>query len=246
MQRQAREIASGKTETRLPGYGVKELAGLGQSLIDMGATLRKNAASLQVYTKHATHELKSPVTSIMGAAELLEAPNIQDERRTALAATIKADAARMDRLLDRMREMARGQNILASAQGNLNSILPILRAKFDFLHIEIGGDVYQPLPVSHEAAVICFGHLLENAAEHDAKTVEITFDTASQIISVQDNGTGISAANVVKAAEPFFTTKRETGGTGMGLTICAEIIAQQGGQLNVEPCDSGAVIKMVF
>jgi|GEM_PF-1698714 len=246
LQRQAYDIATGKAETQLPGYGVKELAGLGQSLIDMGATLRKNAASLQTYTKHATHELKSPVTSIMGAAELLEAPDIQDERRTALAATIKSDAARMDRLLDRMREMARGQNLLASTPRTLENLLPILRAKFNQLQLEISGDIARPLPVSQEAALICFGHLLENASEHGAKTVQITFDATTQVIRVQDDGTGISPANIAKASEPFFTTKRETGGTGMGLTICAEIIAQRGGQLNVLPCDNGAAIELRF
>ncbi len=246
LQRQAQDIAAGKSEAQVSGYGVKELAGLGQSLIDMGATLRKNAAALQTYTKHATHELKSPVTSIMGAAELLEAPDIQDARRTALAATVKAEATRMDRLLDRMREMARGQNLLETTPTDLKAVLPVLRTKFDDLHLEIGGDIDQPLPVSHEAAIICFGHLVENAAEHEASTVRITFDAATSTIQVQDDGTGISPANISKAAEPFFTTKRESGGTGMGLAICAEIIAQQGGRLDILPCEDGTVIKMSF
>ncbi|MEP5730679.1 MAG: ATP-binding protein [Sulfitobacter sp.] len=246
LQRQAQEIAIGETETQLPGYGVKELAGLGQSLINMGATLRKNAAAVQTYTKHATHELKSPVTSIMGAAELLEAPQIQDARRRALAATIKADAARMDRLLNRMREMARGQSFQTTKQAKLNELLPILAGKFDQLCIEPHGDIDQPLPISQEAALICFGHLLENATEHDAKTVQVTFDAKNRLISLRDDGTGISPANVAKVAEPFFTTKRETGGTGMGLTICAELIAQQGGDLEVVPCAVGTEIKMIF
>ncbi|GLQ25630.1 HAMP domain-containing protein [Sulfitobacter pacificus] len=80
LQAQAHDISTGKAETQLPQYGVRELAGLGQSLINMGETLSKNAAALQTYTKHATHELKSPVTSIMGAAELLEVDTITDQR----------------------------------------------------------------------------------------------------------------------------------------------------------------------
>jgi len=246
LQGQARDIAAGKTETRLPGYGVKELAGLGQSLIDMGATLRKNAASLQTYTKHATHELKSPVTSIMGAAELLEAPIVQDDRRLALAATIKADAARMDRLLIRMREMAKGQAMLAAEKTDLAEVSALLSERFRGLNIEMGGDTDQPLPLSLEAALICFGHLLENATEHSAKTIWITFDQDRREIQVRDDGTGISAANVHKAAEPFFTTKRETGGTGMGLTICAEIIGQVRGRLKVARYDGGTIVELSF
>ncbi len=246
LQGQARDIANGKAEKPLPGYGVKELAGLGQSLIDMGATLRKNAASLQTYTKHATHELKSPVTSIIGAAELLEAQTVQDARRLALAATIKTDAARMNRLLIRMREMARGQVPMASDETTLKEILPLLSEKFISLRIEMIGALDRPLPLPREAALICFGHLLENATEHSASSVSISYAPDSGEIHVQDDGTGISVANALKATEPFFTTKRETGGTGMGLTICAEIIAQFHGSLSVAPCDKGMRIELAF
>ena len=246
LQAQAHDISTGKTETRLPQYGVKELAGLGQSLINMGETLSKNAAALQPYTKHATHELKSPVTSIMGAAELLEADTITDQRRAALATTIKADAARMNRLLNRMREMANGQIAPVSKPATLAGLHPSLEGKFAQLTIEISGNVSQSLPLSHDAAIICLGHLLENAAEHEAKHVKINFDDAEQTLCVHDNGSGISAANAPKATEPFFTTRREEGGTGMGLAICAEIVGHQGGQLEIGAWEEGTMVTISF
>ena len=239
---QASDIAAGRTGKRLPGYGVKELAQVGQSLINMGATLRRNSDNLQTYTKHATHELKSPVTSIMGAAELLEAPQVDNARRAALAKTIKSDAARMDNLLVRMREMARGQVRFDAEPATLHQAIPETSA----VDITLHGDTDATLPIPLEAALMCFGHMVDNAIEHGATRVQLTFDREAQRIDVQDNGSGISPGNLAHVTEPFFTTKRETGGTGMGLNICAEIIGQFGGTLSVSDGTSGALISLQF
>jgi len=246
LQDQARAIAKGSSEPHLPGYGLRELAGLGQSLIDMGATLRRNAASLETYTKHATHELKSPVTSIMGAAELLENPGVSQDRRLALAATIKNDAARMDHLLARMREMARGQAMTFRNRTSLGQILPVLSADFPGLSLRVEGDTESHLPLPEEAAKICLGHLLQNSREHGATSVAIRFDAAHAEIRVLDDGTGISQANIKKVTDPFFTTRRAAGGTGMGLSICAEITAQFGGKLTVSTPTTGTLVSLDF
>ena len=246
LQDQAREIAAGSTETRLPGYGLKELAGLGQSLIDMGATLRRNAASLETYAKHATHELKSPVTSVMAAAELLENPDVADDRRLALAANIRNDAQRMDHLLSRMREMARGQTLNMRERVRLGQLVRILAVDFPGLAIRAEGDVDAVLPLPEEAAKICFGHLLQNSQQHQAGTVVIGFDAGAGEITVSDDGTGISRANIAKVTDPFFTTKRAAGGTGMGLNICMEIAAQFGGRLTVSTPETGTLVRLSF
>jgi signal transduction histidine kinase len=243
---QARGIADGAAITRLPHYGLKELARLGQSLIDMGAALRRKSDSLETYTKHATHELKSPVTSIMGAAELLENPKVSDDRRVKLARTIKSDAARMDRLLLSMREMVRGQNLHASEATTLTVLIDELRAAHEGLEIAGAGAVDATLPLSQDAARICLKHLVENAAQHGATRVEISFDPDARRIEVHDNGEGISAANRDKVTDAFFTTKREQGGTGMGLSICAEVAAQFGGEVQVMDAKSGTLIALVF
>lgn len=246
LRAQAHDIAMGEGGAHLPSYGVRELADLGQSLIEMAATLRRNTDALQSYTKHVTHELKSPVTSIMGAAELLEAPKVQDARRLALASAIQSDAARMNNLLGRMREMAKGQTLGTGQATTLTQLCPPLAQRFAPLAITTGGATDHPLPLPHEAAMICFGHLLENAIQHGAGRVDITFDPTRNLISVRDDGHGISAANLANVTEPFFTTRRSEGGTGMGLTICAEIIAQFGGALQISNRDPGTEVKMTF
>ena len=246
LTKQAQTIAAGQDEASLPGYGVTELADLGQSLMDMGATLRRNADSLQTYTKHATHELKSPVTSIMGAAELLEAEIVDDTRRIALAHAIKSDAGRMDTLLVRMRQMAQGQARFAAEPTTLAQLAPSLQSAHPDLAITIEGDANSPLPLPQEAARICLMHVLENAAEHGASAVALSYHSDNRSIQAEDDGAGISEANLHKVTQPFFTTKRETGGTGMGLAICAEILKQFGGGLSVVNNARGVTVIFQF
>lgn len=247
LQDQARDIASGKPGQALPKYGAKELASLGQSLMDMGTSLRQKSAGLETYTKHATHELKSPVTSIIGAAELLENPDITPERQALLVSNIKSDAARMDRLLLRMREMVRGQMLTDPDPVTLDDLLVELQEPYEDMRVDAApGSAQHVLPLPRSAALICLRHLLENAAEHEAGTVILNYDHLTGVLSVNDNGAGLSEANLSKATEPFFTTKRESGGTGMGLSICAEIIAQVGGKLSISNTDDGASVKLTF
>ncbi len=246
LKSQARDIAQGEIGASLPGYGVRELADLGQSLLDMAGALRQKSQAVETYTKHATHELKSPVTSIMGAAELLAKPEVDDQRRLALAATIRGDVARMDGLLEQMRDMVRGQMISDRAPINLRAILPDLRQNFSTLTLTGQGDQTADLPLPGQAAQICFQHLLQNAVEHGAHGVEIAFDAAAGVITVADNGEGISPANLPRVTDAFFTTKRATGGTGMGLAITGEILAQFGGSLAIENRDQGAVVTLRF
>lgn len=243
---QAIDIAHGSDRDKLPNYGVAEIASLGQSIMDMGASLRKQSAALETYTKHATHELKSPVTSIMGAAELLENPAVTDARRQALATAIKADAARMDSLLQRMREMVRGQVSFSSEPANLAAVIGEIAHSFPALTILIRGDDTAALPIAKEALKICMLHLLENASEHAATQVTVSYTQARRTLILQDNGQGLSPANARKALEPFFTTKRDQGGTGLGLAICAEIMKQFNGELDISGSTDGAVITLNF
>lgn len=87
-----------------------------------------------------------------------------------------------------------------------------------------------------------FVNLLINAAQSigDGKladnqiTVSARQEQTKVIITIEDTGCGISAANQAKIFEPYFTTKPKGQGTGLGLPICAEIVANHGGSITVE------------
>ncbi len=85
---EARAIAAGETpnSTPLRHYGMRELADLGESMLSMADTLDQRSKEIATYTDHVTHELKSPVTSISGAASCCKAtPSAQRIRQNCLA-----------------------------------------------------------------------------------------------------------------------------------------------------------------
>ncbi len=81
-----------------------------------------------------------------------------------------------------------------------------------------------------------------NAAQHGATAV--TLDAAPDAtLTVTDNGTGISAGNRTQIFTPFFTTTRDHGGTGMGLTITANLLRAHGADITLTPSPTGPEIS---
>jgi two-component system NtrC family sensor kinase len=97
-------------------------------------------------------------------------------------------------------------------------------------------------------------NLLVNACEaltdrSRAITVETAFDasTCQVICSVRDEGEGVSEENLMQLTDPFFTTKRDTGGTGLGLSVSAGIIDMHGGNIDIAPNpDKGITVTLGF
>ena len=103
-------IAAGDPQalTPLPHYGTSELAKLGQNLLSMARTLTDRQQAVQTFTAHVTHELKSPLTSVTGAAELLldQFDRMTEAERTRFLTNIARDSQRMTLLLERLRDLA--------------------------------------------------------------------------------------------------------------------------------------------
>jgi signal transduction histidine kinase len=65
-------------------------------------------------------------------------------------------------------------------------------------------------------------------------------------LTIADDGAGISAGNRRHVFEPFFTTRRDSGGTGMGLTIVQGLLAAQGAVINLQDSPSGTSFRIDF
>src|SRR5690348_7521273 len=96
----------------MPHYGTFEIAALAQSFMTMAKRLSDRSDYLATFTAHVSHELKTPLTSIRGAAELMQdsAERMDASTRQRFLANVLLDAARMTALLDALRELARAEN----------------------------------------------------------------------------------------------------------------------------------------
>jgi two-component system, sporulation sensor kinase A len=183
------------------------------------------------------HEIKNPLTSIKGFYHLIKTGLVKDHFYKII-----------DDELDRIEQIANEFLILAKPHLEANSIHAIdkiieevktlLETQAIMKGIEITTTYYHaPLLVDCEETKIkqLFVNLIKNSIEamdHGHIDIKVKKNEDEVEIKVIDDGRGISADNLKKINEPFFTTK-ETG-TGLGLLICDKIINSHGGSKFIE------------
>jgi signal transduction histidine kinase len=235
----------------LKTYGTREIATLSQSFLDLAARLVDRTEYMRSFAAHVSHELKSPLTAIKGAAELLrdddaDKPITSEERRHFLD-NIVADANRLDVLLNRLRELAYAELPMTAGETCLADIVSELKRRFSELAVTAEGDTETRLALSLEAGTIIVSHLADNAAQHGAGHLRITAskDGHRMIVVVADDGSGISEGNRELIFKPFFSTRRDVGGTGMGLDITRAMLQSHGGSIKLmESSGAGAAFEI--
>ncbi len=234
----ANAVKEGRRDAPLPPhFGTPEITDLARAVQEMAATLQDRETGLRAYTDHVTHELKSPLTSLIGAAELLDGADKAD--RAQLISTIRTSAQTMQGQLEALRQLAVAREPLGIGPSRLSEVVPGVRAD---LTIEVNGD--PALPMDARALAVVLGHLAQNAAAHGADRLIISGAEGGVLVS--DNGPGIAPGNRDRIFDPFFTTRRGAGGTGMGLAIARTMLQAAGGKISLIASDTGAVFKIDF
>jgi signal transduction histidine kinase len=234
----AKAMKAGQAPPTPDHFGTPEFSALGASVMAMGDSLHSRAAGLQAYADHVTHELKSPLTAMRGAAELLQDGASGAEAR-ALTATIQDAVTRMQTLLDDLVRHAQattsagpGSCHLGDAVGGMTLCIRI--------HVARDGLV----PLSRDDMQTILTQLGRNATENGAQRLTVEADSGGMIL--RDDGRGISAGNRDRIFDPFFTTRREQGGTGMGLSIVRSLIQARGGTISLLADSPGATFRIEF
>lgn len=233
----------------LPHHGTRELAGLTQSFMAMAKRLSDRSDYLSTFASHVSHELKSPLTSIKGAAELVrDNESMAPEKREQFLSNILADADRMILLLERLRDLARADNPDLGGETTLAAVAERLRQDCEGVEIALEGEGETPVQMSPDNAAIIFAHLADNARRHGAKRVTLAArrEGVRYFVEVRDDGAGISPGNRARVFDAFFTTRRAEGGTGMGLGIVRAMLQAHGGDIRLAESAQGAAFELRF
>ncbi|MGE0283173.1 MAG: ATP-binding protein [Rhizobiaceae bacterium] len=245
-----RRIAAGEADAIRPlsHHGTREMAMLAAGFLDMARKLQDRSDTIRTFATHVSHELKSPLTSIQGAAELLRegSEDMTPEQRQKFHANIVADTERLNRLVRRLIELARAESAGISAQRSTltEATEAVPRSVGVPIHISEGGDI--TFRMSAENVAIVLSNLADNSARHGATILDLSarMERGEAVVIARDNGGGVSPGNRDRIFEPFFTTRRDEGGTGMGLGIIAALLKAHGGTIRLLDTERGAGFEM--
>ncbi|WP_309896773.1 histidine kinase dimerization/phospho-acceptor domain-containing protein [Archangium sp.] len=236
---------------------VRELAELSEALAGMATALRDRNQYIRSFAANVSHEFKTPLASIQGAVELLRdsAEQMTPEQRERFLSNIDEDAKRLTRLVQRLLELARADSLVA--RPSRTELAPLLeslaeRGRARGLTVEVGSvpaGLWLGLP--SEVLEDIVWQLITNASQHGGEGVRVRLEAQAVgegrgRVVVRDDGRGISESNRARVFDAFFTTARERGGTGLGLTIAQSMLRAFGASLELLPAEGqGAAFAVV-
>ena len=201
-----------------------------------------------------SHDLRTPLASITGAASVLKDDEKLSSQERELAATILEESDRMARLVRNLLDMTRvqGQLDLSFDWYNLNELVDsaVIRTKKLFEKpVQVSRGPNQLL-VHADGLLIeqVIVNLLENAARHAGKDSEVQIlvgrARTMALVDVIDNGPGIPEAEQSKIFDRF--RGKSTGSIGLGLAICKAVLEAHNGQIYLVPSNEGADFRIEF
>ena len=215
------------------------------------------------FTANVSHELKTPITTIMGFSELLENPKIEREKVTDFASEINKEALRLRDIVGDIIELSsldegyKGENEEINVRNAVESEIKKLEHKAKDSCVSIENGVSSSLLINGIPKVFSevISNLLDNAIRYNKKggwvKVESKEREGKVEISVSDNGIGISKDSIERVFERFYrvdkSRSRESGGTGLGLSIVKNGMERMGGEVRVESTQGeGSVFTLTF
>ena len=203
----------------------------------------------QEFTANVTHELKTPLQSIIGSAELLENGLVKPEDTTRFVGNIRKEATRLVSLindiirlsqLDENNEPATETVELTEVAKEVVEVLTVSAAKKN-VELSIEGEPQTIFGVRRYIYEIIY-NLCDNAIRYnvDGGKVEIQIgkDNGRAVISVKDTGIGIAPEHQSRIFERFYRVdkshSKETGGTGLGLSIVKHAVQYHSGKVTLE------------
>ena len=188
-----------------------------------------------------SHDLKTPVTRLRLRAELLTDPQL----RLKFIKDLEDMESMVAAALDFLSGFETGES---SKPVDMMALLESLQADMVEMgnQVSIEGKLLKPYAGKPAALKRCLSNLIENAVKYGKSALIKVDDNDKQLeIRVQDQGPGIPTAELERVFDPFYrlegSRSRETGGTGLGLTIAKSIAEGHGGRLTLQNRSGGGL-----
>jgi len=217
-------------QPKIAERGARELRQAARAFNTMQDRLQRYLDSRSRVLAAMSHDLKTPLTRLRLQVEMLEDSAAQ---------------TRIGKQLDEMESMVHGALALfrglddneAFTPMDVNEILVTLQSEFAELNarVSIEGRATRPLLCKPQALRRCLTNLIANAVKFGSQATVRVEDGPALVIRIRDDGPGIPEAELERVFEPFYRVEssrnRDTGGSGLGLSIARDVVQAHGGSL---------------
>lgn len=257
----AARIAGGSYGGRIEDESEGEIGDLTDEINNMSEKVAIAEKSRTEFISQVSHELRTPLTAIMGWSETIAYDSAVQGDSLRGVQIISKEAERLTGMVSELLEFTRIQDGRFNLRLELVDITAELEdALFTYgeLMRQAGIEViYNPphaeiplIPGDPERLKQVFLNLLDNSVKHGGdggKTlVSISGEADGVHISVRDYGHGIPEAELAHVKEKFYKGSSKNRGTGIGLSVCDEIITRHGGTLNVKNAPGGGCLVEII
>lgn len=264
LNNQAKRIKDGEYNLKVQSKSHDEIGELTQSFIEMSGEVKNRINQLELmvererqlkdlqrnFLNSVTHEFKTPLTSIIGYADLLKQYKDDPALLEDAVRIIRAEGERLYQMVEKVLYLSRvGKFDFSLEIGEFNvqelinkSIEGVsIRARNQDVSIHRNINYQGVMSGDFEMLYRMFVNLLDNAIKYNREGGEVSLDVTRQDawirIFVRDTGIGIGREHVERIFEPFYredkNRSRKIGGDGLGLSIVKEIVEKHGGRISI-------------
>ncbi|MEK1912879.1 MAG: two-component system sensor histidine kinase CreC [Pseudomonas chlororaphis] len=255
----AQAVSEGR-RAELPHYRGGELEQLATAVEDMRTQL-EGKAYVERYVHTLTHELKSPLAAIRGAAELLQS-DMPGEQRARFVSNIDSESARMQHLIERLLNLALVEQRHGLEEREAvpladlaNQVLDSQKARIEGKGLQVEQRIDPGLKLSGEAFLLrqALGNLLENALDFTPAggLLRLSASRAGDQLrlSLFNQAEPIPDYALARLTERFYSLPRPDSGrksTGLGLNFVEEVVQLHGGQMRIGNVAGGVEVTLQF
>lgn len=245
-----RRIAKGDFSVRLEGFEkLREFETIVQSINEMAGALGQMETMRQDFISNVSHEIQSPLTSIRGFARALRRPDLSPEKRNHYLEIIESEARRLSQMSDNLLKLSSLEADRVSLYTNrfrldrqLQHVVLACEPQWLAKNIQIQLDASElEVEGAEDLLSQVWMNLLHNSIKFTPEGGEIgislTTDADRAVVTVTDNGIGMSNPDLVHIFERFYkadkSRTRSSGGSGLGLSIVKKIVDIHEGEITV-------------
>ena len=246
----AGDIATGGLDTRMPAETDPDLDRLAKSFNEMADAVQTRLEREARFASDVSHELRSPITALAAAVEVLDARRADLPERTQQALdVVVTQVRRFDQMVMDLLELSRidaGSTELHREDVQIGDLISRIAHRYGFAEvpIEVNPKLAATIRIDKLRFERVLANLLDNASQHGGGPTKVTVEPrgrSSIVLTVEDAGPGVARGERARIFERFArgSAARHKIGTGLGLSLVAEHAQAHGGDAWVEDRPGG-------